>query len=70
MTNAGKNTRGVDVAWLCIEQRAHLSPVADTEELIAAVTVPVNQFERIYLGFSAPLQDGAGFRVCRLRWRP
>jgi hypothetical protein len=51
-------------------ERAHLSPVADTEELIAAVTVPVNQFERIYLGFSAPLQDGGGFRVCRLRGRP
>ena len=63
-----KHYSGVDEAWLCIEQRALLSTVADTEELVAAITVPHNQFERIYLGFHA-VWDGGEFRVYRLPWR-
>ena len=58
-----KHYSGVDAAWLCIEQRAHLSTVADTEKLIAAIKVPNNEFERIYLVFNAPMNDGGGFRV-------
>ena len=35
---------------------------ADTERLIAAI--PLGKFERIYLVFNAPVNDGGGF--CRL----
>jgi hypothetical protein len=65
-----KHYSGVDAVWICIEQRADLSTVADTEELIAAITIPANQFEAIYLVFNAPLQDGGGFHVYRLPWKP
>jgi hypothetical protein len=42
------------------------STVADTEKLIAAIKVPVNKFERIYLVFNAPMKYGGGFRVFML----
>jgi hypothetical protein len=61
-----KRYSGVDAVWLCIEQHAPLATVAETEELIAAITVPSNQYERIYLGFHASLNDGGGFRVFTL----
>lgn len=59
-----KTYLGVDVVWLCIYQHAPLTDVWDTEDLISRLEIPSKHpFEKIYLGFYAPVGDGGGFRV-------
>ena len=61
-----KTYSGVDTVWLCIELHYPLATVSNTEKLVAAITVPVHRFQRIYLGFHASVSDGGGFRVSAL----
>lgn len=59
-----KRYLGVDVVWLCIYQHASLADVWETEDLISSLKIPSEHpFERIYLGFYAPVKDGGGFRA-------
>lgn len=66
-----KKYSGVDAAWLCIEQHAPLSDVAETCARASRMRVPSSHpFERIYLGLHAPAGDGGGFRVFPLYMAP
>jgi hypothetical protein len=59
-----KKYSGTDENWLCIEQRAALADVMETEEMITHLEVPADHsFQRIFLGFHAHVGDGGGFRV-------
>ena len=53
-----------DLVWLCVYEHAALAEVSETEDLITRLKIPnKHPFEKIYLGFYAPLGDGGGFRV-------
>jgi hypothetical protein len=61
-----KTYSGVETMWLCMKMHYGLLTVSEAEQMIAALDVPAHQYQRIYLGFLAPIGDGGGFRVFTL----
>jgi hypothetical protein len=42
-----------------------LATVREIEQMMASISVPAHRFERIYLGFLAPISDGGVFASSR-----
>ena len=61
-----KRYTGADEIWLCIEQRAALSDAHSVEACIERLRIPESGFQKIYLFYQAPLNDGGGYRAVKL----
>jgi hypothetical protein len=57
---------GADAVWLCIEAHDPAPYIWQMEQLVAALSVPDQKYERVYVGFHALPSDGGGFRVYRV----
>lgn len=62
-----KSYAGVDEVWLCINQDALLSDAASVAECMKNLAIPTKHgFERIYLTYTAPLQEGGKYLAERI----
>jgi hypothetical protein len=64
----GKQYAGAEEFWLCIDERAPVSDAASVQECVESLTVLQEPpFARLYLTYLAPLHEGGGYKVVRIR---